>query len=165
MAIIIEELRVNDIVLSPKDDGTMKRCIVRALHGNQVSVDYLNMQNGKMEQEEISSKNLEPVSLMESTLYALGFRKSANIYYGSPTNTCYVLKRKMRDDIVVIKTNQWHLLIPSGNGLCFVKQELYMHTLQNYMSSNEDVADEVSHEMFVNLTSPYCILPFEPKEE
>ncbi len=165
MAIKIEELRVNDIVLSPKDDGTVKRCIVRALHGNLVSVDYLNMLNGKMEREEISSKDLDPVSLMESTLYTLGFRKSANIYYGSPTNTCYVLKRKLRDDIVVIKTNQWHLLIPSENGLCFDKQELYMHILQNYMSSNEDVADEVSHEMFVDLTSPYCILPFEPKEE
>ena len=163
MAIKIEELRVNDIVLSPKDDGTVKRCIVKALHGNLVSVDYLNMQNGKMEREEINSKDLDPVGLMESTLYALGFRKSANVY-GSPTNTCYALKRKLQDDIVVIKTNQWHLLIPSRNGLFFDKQELYMHTLQNYMSSNEDVADEISHEMFVELTSPYCELPFEPKE-
>lgn len=165
MAIKIEELRINDIVLSPKSDGTMKRCIVKALHGNLVSVNYLNMQNGKMERDEISSNDLEPASLTESALYALGFRKSKKIHYSSPTNICYILKRKLRNDVVITKTSQWHLLIPKGNYFFLNEQELYVHSLQNYISSNEDVAEEVSYDLFVELTNPICVLPFEPKEE
>lgn len=165
MAIKIKDLKINDIVLSPKDDGTVKKCIVRALHDDLVSVDCLNMQNGKMEREKINSNDLYPVCLMESTLYALGFRKIENIYYSPPTNICYVLKRKCHNDVIVIRTNQWHLFIHSDNGTFLDKQELYLHTLQNFLSLNEKTADEVSYDKFVELTNPYCVLPFEPKEE
>ncbi len=166
MAIKIEELRVNDIVLSPKDDGTVKRCIVRALHGNLVSVDYLNMQNnGKMEQEDINSINLEPVYLMESTLYAMGFRKTDTSECSYPADKYYILKRNGYSDVAVIYTGQWHLFIPDDNGSHFDKRELYLHTLQNYLSYDKEVADEVSYEKFVELVNPYCISPFEPTEE
>lgn len=164
MAISIEKLRINDIVLSPKNN-TVRRCIVRAIHNDSVSVEILNMQTGKMECEELDCSVLEPVLLMESTLYTFGFRKSENTYYDSTTNICYILKRELREDIAVVKTNEWHLLIHSANGLFPDKQELFLHSLQNYMTSNEEEADEVSHEMFVELTKPYCVLPFEPKEE
>ena len=164
MAISIDELRINDIVLSPKND-TVRRCIVKAIYNDSVSVGILNMQTGKMECEELNCSELEPVLLMESTLYALGFRKTENIYYGSPTNICYALKREGNNDIIAIKTSQWHLLIHSNNGLFLDKHELYLHTLQNFLSHNEEIADEVSYNKFVELTNPYCVLPFEPKEE
>ena len=45
------------------------------------------------------------------------------------------------------------------------KHELYLHTLQNFLSHDEEIADEVSYNKFVELTNPYCVLPFEPKEE
>lgn len=165
MAISISELKVNDIVLSPKADGTKKRCVVKALHGNLVSVDYLNMQNGKMEREDINSTNLEPVYLMESTLYAMGFRKANISECGYPADKYYILKRSGYSDVAAIYTGQWHLFIPDGNGSYFDKHELYLHTLQNYLSSGKEVADEVSYEKFIELVNPYCISPFEPIEE
>jgi len=164
MAISIEELRINDIVLSTKND-TVRRCIVRAIHNDSVSVEILNMQTGKMECEELDCGELEPVLLMESTLYTFGFRKTENIYYGSPTNISYILKREGINDIIAIKTSQWHLLVHSNNGLFLDKHELYLHTLQNFLSHNEEIADEVNYNKFVELTNPYCVLPFEPKEE
>ncbi len=165
MAISINELKVNNIVLSPKGDGTKKRCIIKALHGNHVSVDYLNMQNGKMEQEDIDSINLEPLQLMDSTLYAMGFRKADRSECSYPADKYYILKRSGNSDVAAIYNGQWHLLIPDDNGSYFDKQELYLHTLQNYLSSGKEVADEVSYEKFVELVNPYCISPFEPKEE
>lgn len=99
MAISIDELRINDIVLSPKND-IMRRCMVKAIHNDSVSVEILNMQTGKMECEELDCDELEPVHLMESTLHAFGFRKTENRYYGSPTNICYVLKREGNYDII-----------------------------------------------------------------
>ena len=164
MAISIDELRINDIVLSPKNDTT-RRCMVKAIHNDSVSVEILNMQTGKMEREELDCNELEPVRLMESTLYAIGFRKTENIYYGSPTNICYVMKKEGNYDIIAIKTSQWHLLIHSNNGSFLDKHELYLHKLQNILSSNEDIADEVSYNKFIELTNPYCVLPFEPEEE
>lgn len=164
MAISIDELRINDIVLSPKND-TIRRCMVKAIHNDSVSVEILNMQTGKMECEELDCSELEPVYLMESTLYAFGFRKTENIYYGSPTNICYILKREENCDIIAIKTNQWHLLIHSNNSSLLDKHELYLHTLQNFLSHDEEIADEVSYNKFVELTNPYCVLPFEPKEK
>ena len=92
MAISIEELKINDIVLSPQGD-IMRRCIIKAIHDDCISVNYLNMQTNNMEQLDLKVNELQPVYLMESTLYALGFRKTDNKYYGSPTDKCYILKR------------------------------------------------------------------------
>ena len=165
MAISTNELKVNDIVLSPKDDGTKKRCIIKALHGNLVSVDYLNMQNGKMVQEDINSINLEPVYLMDSTLYAMGFRKADISECSYPAEKYYILKRSGYSDVAAIYNGQWHLFILDDNVSYFDKRELYLHTLQNYLSRGKEVADEVSYDKFVELVNPYCILPFEPKEK
>lgn len=165
MAIKIDDLKISDIVLSPKADGTKKRCVVKALHDNLVSVDYLNMQNGKMEREDIYGTNLEPVYLMESTLYAMGFRKADMSECSYPADKYYILKRSGYSDVAAIYTGQWHLLIPDDNGSYLDKRELYLHTLQNYLSSSKEVADEVSYEKFIKLVNPYCVLPFEPKEE
>ena len=93
MAISIDELRINDIVLSPKND-TIRRCMVKAIHNDSVSVEILNMQTGKMECEELDCSELEPVYLMESTLYAFGFRKTSAIGYSAlynPSNTSQLL--------------------------------------------------------------------------
>ena len=163
MAIKINELKVNDIVLAPNATSN-RRCIVRAIRNNSIQVDYLDMQTGKMVSENFTEKDLAPISLMESTLYSLNFRKTDDIYYGLPTDTCYILKRNDRDDVVVIKTLQWHLILPHGDCWSIDKKELYLHTLQNYLSLGKEFADEVCHEKFVELTNPYCILPFEPKE-
>ena len=164
MAISIDELRINDIVLSPKND-IMRRCMVKAIHTDSVSVEILNMQTGKKECEELNCSELEPVHLMESTLYKKKKKKTGNIYYGSPTNICYILKREGYNEIIAIKTGQWHLLVPSDNGMFLDKQELYLHTLQNFLSHDEEIADDVNLDKFLDLTNPYCVLPFEPKEE
>lgn len=161
MAIAIEELRINDIVLAP-NAISKRRCIVKAIHDGSVSVNYLNMQTNTMDYAELKSSDLEPVILMESTLYALGFRKTENVYYGSPANKCYILKRNGYKDVVAIYTNQWHLFIPNVNGSFFDKRELYLHTLQNYLSNSNECAEEVSYELFVELTNPYCVSPFKP---
>lgn len=163
MAIAKGELKVNDIVLAP-NTTSKRRCIVKGIHNELVAVDYLNMQTGQMENADFQFNELEPVFLMESTLYSLGFRKTENKYYGLPTDTCYILKRNDQDDVVVIKTLQWHLLLPHGDCWSIDNKELYLHTLQNYLSFGKEFADEVCHEKFVELTNPYCVLPFEPKE-
>lgn len=162
MAIAIDELKVNNIVLAP-DGISVRRCIVKSIGDDTVAVDFLNMQTGKMENAIFSLTDLEPVIVMESTLYAMGFRKTDNKYYGLSTDTCYVFKRDGQDDVIVIKTNQWHLLYPHGNCWSIDKHELHLHTLQNYMSDGKEFADAVSHDKFVELTNPYCVLPFEPK--
>ena len=163
MAIKTNELKVNDIVLAPNAVSN-RRCIVRAIRNNSIQVDYLDMQTGKMVSDNFTEKDLAPVLLMESTLYSLNFRKTDNIYYGLPTDTCYILKRNDQDDVVVIKTLQWHLILPHGDCWSIDKKELYLHTLQNYLSIGKEFADAVCHDTFVELTNPYCILPFEPKE-
>ena len=163
MAISIKELRVNNIVLA-HDAISMRRCIIKGIHDDIIEVECLDIQTAKMVRDEVPVSKLEPVLLMESTLYALGFRKIDSIY-GSPINTCYVLRRGKHNDVFVVKTNQWHLFIPSDNGSIIDKQELYLHTLQNILSHNKEVADEVNYDKFVELTSPYCVLPFDPKEE
>lgn len=156
MGIKINELKVNDIVLAPNATSN-RRCIVRAIRNNSIQVDYLDMQTGKMVSENFTEKDLAPISLMESTLYSLNFRKTDDIYYGLPTDTCYILKRNDQDDVVAIKTLQWHLLLPHGDCWSIDKKELYLHTLQNYLSNGKDFADAVSYEKFVELTKPYCI--------
>ena len=47
MAISIDELRINDIVLSPKND-TVRRCMVKEIHKDSVSVEILNMLSGNI---------------------------------------------------------------------------------------------------------------------
>ena len=164
MAIIIDELKVNDIVLAP--NATLKRrCIVSAIRNHIIEVDYLDMQTGKMEREVLSSTELEPVHLMESTLYAMGFKKADISECDYPAAKYYILKRSGYRDVAVIYIGQWHLFIPDENGSFFDKQELYLHTLQNYLSSGKEIADEVSYEKFIELVNPFCVSPFEPREE
>lgn len=162
MAISINELRVNNIVLSPKN-GNKRRCIIRKIHGNNVVVDYLNMQNGKMETLGLNANELEPISLMESTLCELGFKKATN-GVGHPYNVCYVLKRENHCDITIVKTSKWHLLIHDYNGESLDKHEIYLHTLQNLLSHDKNTADKVSYNKFVKLSKPYCISPYTPKK-
>lgn len=152
----IENLKVNDIVLVPAD-MSVKRCVIKNICDDTVEVGYLNTQTGEMEKAIISLADIEPVILMESTLCALGFKKSDKKFYGSPNDMCYILKRNGQEDVVVIKTLQWHLLLPHGDCWSIDKKELYLHTLQNYLSNGKDFADAVSYEKFVELTKPYCI--------
>lgn len=135
------------------------------IHDDIIEVVCLDIQTAKMVRDEVPVNKLEPVLLMESTLYTMGFRKIDNRTFGSPTNTCYVLKRGKQNDVFVVKTNQWYLFIPSDNGPIIDKQELHLHTLQNILSHNKEVADAINFDKFVELTSPYSVLPFDPKEE
>jgi len=164
MAIKTNELKVNDIVLAPNAISN-RRCIVRAIHEDYIEVDYLDMQKGIMVSDKFTEKDLGPVSLMESTLHAMGFRKADISECSYPADKYYILKRSGYSDVVVIYTGQWHLFIPDDNGSYFDKRELYLHTLQNYLSCDKEVADEVSYDKFVELVNPYCISPFEPIEE
>lgn len=164
MAIPKSELKVNDIVLAP-DKVSIRRCIVKVINDSSVVVDYLNMQTGEMESLELIYKELEPVHLMESTLYVMGFKKADVSECNYPADKCYILKKNGHSDIVAIYIGQWHLFLPNDNGSFLDKQELYLHTLQNYLSMGKEVADEVNYEKFLELTNPYCVSPFEPKEE
>jgi hypothetical protein len=164
MAIAVKELKVNDIVLAPNKLSN-RGCIVKAIHDDIIAVDYYDTLTCQMDYAEISSKDLEPIALIESVLYALGFRETPNKYYSSPLNKCYILKKKGQMDVVVIRTDQWHLLILRGNSWYIDKRVLFLHTLQNYLSKDKENADAVSHDLFFKLTKPQCILPFEPIEK
>ena len=162
MAIPINELKVNDILFSNKRDKEC--CIIKKIHEQFVEVEFINRSTGNKEEGIVLIKELEPIMLLDNALCLFGFKKTINSFFGCPDIKCYSLKRDYEEDIIVIYTNGWHQLFLINKTYQLGKDILYLHTIQNLLSTGKESADEVSDDKLFELTNPYCVLPFEPKK-
>ena len=157
-----EELKVNNIVFAQLGKKR-KPCLIKDLKSDYVEALFICENKNEFEDEtkQIPLKNLQPIELMESTLYALGLKKD---YYVHPHNTCYILTHNGETHLIIVKNaaDVWSAMeLDTRGNISFVPIQL--HTLQNLMQNLGCSPTCINANTFIELTKPHCVLPFEPK--
>lgn len=125
-----EELKVNNIVFAQLGEKR-KPCLIKDLKSDYVEALFICENKNEFEDEtkQIPLKNLQPIELMESTLYALGLKKD---YYVHPHNTCYILTHNGETHLIIVKNaaDVWSAMeLDTQGNISYVPIQL--HTLQN----------------------------------
>lgn len=159
----IEELKVNNIVFAQLGERR-KPCLIKGIKSDYVEALFICENKNEFEDEfkQIPLKDLQPIELMESTLYVLGLKKG---YYGHPHNTCYLLTHNGVGLLIVVRnvTGVWSAMEFDAKGNTSLVP-IQLHTLQNLMQDMGCSPININADMFIELTRPFCILPFVPNQ-